>query len=50
MRDQQQVDETRAEAFELIRSLVEEIRLLPVDGELRIELRGDLARTFYYST
>ena len=36
-------EETRAEAFELIRSLVDEITLVPVDGELRIELKGDLA-------
>jgi len=27
----------------LIRSLVEEIRLVPEGGELKIELRGDLA-------
>ena len=34
---------TRNEAFELIRSLIEEIRLIPEDGRLRIELRGKLA-------
>jgi hypothetical protein len=34
---------TRDEAFELIRSLIEEIRLVPEDGRLRIELRGELA-------
>ncbi len=34
---------TRAEAFELIRSLIDEIRLVPDDGELRIELKGELA-------
>ena len=34
---------TRDEAFELIRSLIEEIRLIPEDGQLRIELRGELA-------
>ena len=34
---------TRNEAFELIRSLIEEIRLIPEDGRLRIELRGELA-------
>ena len=32
----------RDEAFELIRSLIEEIRLVPDDGPLRIELRGEL--------
>ncbi len=31
------------EAFELIRGLVDVIRLVPEDGELRIELRGALA-------
>ncbi len=34
---------TRSEAFDIIRSLVEEIRLVPVAGSLRIELAGDLA-------
>jgi site-specific DNA recombinase len=34
---------TRDEAFELIRSLIDEIRLVPEDGELRVELRGELA-------
>ncbi len=34
---------TRAEAFDLIRSLVDEIVLVPIDGELKIELKGDLA-------
>ena len=36
-------DDTRAEAFELIRSLVEEVRLVPEDGKLAVELRGNLA-------
>ncbi len=31
------------EAFEMIRSLVEEVRLVPLDGQLRIELTGHLA-------
>ena len=35
--------ETRDEAFELIRSLIEEIRLVPDAGKLQIELRGELA-------
>jgi site-specific DNA recombinase len=34
---------TRDEAFELIRSLIDEIRLVPDKGELRIELKGELA-------
>jgi site-specific DNA recombinase len=34
---------TRDEAFELIRSLIDEIRLVPEDGQLRVELRGALA-------
>ena len=34
---------TKAEAFEIIRSLVDEIVLTPENGKLRIDLRGDLA-------
>ena len=34
---------TRDEAFELIRSLIDEICLVPEDGQLRVELRGELA-------
>jgi hypothetical protein len=34
---------THGEAFDLIRSLIEEIRLVPEDGALRVELRGELA-------
>ncbi len=30
------------QAFERLRSLIEEVRLTPVDGELAVELRGDL--------
>jgi hypothetical protein len=33
----------RAETFTLIRSLIDEIRLVPEDGRLRIELHGELA-------
>ena len=36
-------DATREEAFELLRSLIEEIRLVPKDGQLQVELRGELA-------
>ncbi len=38
-----QCDETRVEAAEIIRSLVDEIVLTPEDGELRIDLKGELA-------
>ena len=34
---------TRDEALELIRSLINKIRLIPEDGHLRIELHGELA-------
>ena len=33
----------RAEASAMLRDLIEEIRLVPVDGELRIHLKGSLA-------
>jgi hypothetical protein len=36
-------EETRTEAAELIRSLVEAIVLVPEDGALKVELKGDLA-------
>jgi site-specific DNA recombinase len=36
-------DGTRDEAFELIRSLIDEIRMVPEDGQLRVELHGELA-------
>lgn len=36
-------EESQTEAFDLIRSLVDEIVLVPVDGELKVELKGDLA-------
>jgi site-specific DNA recombinase len=35
--------ETRAEAAEALRQLIDEIRLVPEDGSLQIELKGDLA-------
>ncbi len=38
-----QCDDTRVEAAEIIRSLVDEIVLTPEDGELRIDLKGELA-------
>ena len=36
-------EDTRIEAAQILRSLVDEIRLHPVDGKLQIELIGDLA-------
>ena len=35
--------DSRDEAFEIIRSLIDEIRLVPESGALKIELRGELA-------
>jgi hypothetical protein len=35
-------EDDNAEAREMVRGLVETIRLLPQDGSLRIELRGEL--------
>jgi predicted Ser/Thr protein kinase len=34
---------TRTEAFEALRGLIDAIVLTPVQGELRIELKGNLA-------
>ena len=36
-------EDTRTEAAEAIRALIDEIRLVPEDGEFKIELFGDLA-------
>ena len=36
-------ESTRAEAFELIRSLIDTITVTPVAGDLRVDLRGELA-------
>ncbi len=38
-----QQEDTRAQATDIIRSLVSEIVLTPTDGVLQVELRGDLA-------
>jgi hypothetical protein len=43
LHDALQDQSTRDEAFTLIRSLIDEIQLMPENGELRIELRGALA-------
>ena len=37
-------EDSRSEAAQMLRSLIEEVRLHPIDVELRIELAGDLAR------
>jgi hypothetical protein len=34
---------TKDEAFTIIRTLIDEVRLIPEDGQLRVELRGALA-------
>ena len=34
---------TKDEAFSIIRSLIDEVRLVPEDGQLRVEIRGALA-------
>jgi site-specific DNA recombinase len=36
-------EDVRDEAFDIIRSLIEEVRLVPEGGELKVELRGALA-------
>ena len=36
-------EETRTEATEILRGLIDEISLTPENGELRIDLRGELA-------
>ncbi|MBU3889762.1 recombinase family protein [Methylosinus sp. KRF6] len=38
-----QSDETKAEAAEIVRALVDQVTLVPEDGRLAIVLRGDLA-------
>jgi hypothetical protein len=38
-----QHDRAHDQAFELIRSLIEEIRLVPDGGALKVELRAELA-------
>ena len=38
-----QQEDTKAEAGEIIRNLVDEIVLVPENGDLRIDLKGELA-------
>lgn len=41
---------TRAEAAEILRSLIREIRLVPIDGKLHIYLAGELANLLNLAT
>ena len=41
---------TKDEAFGIIRSLIDEVRLVPENGELRVEIRGALAGILALST
>ena len=43
-------EDSRSEAAQMLRSLIEEVRLHPIDGELRIELVGDLARLIGFAS
>ena len=43
LREALNAEDTRTEAAEMIRGLIEEIRLVPEEGRLRIELSGELA-------
>ena len=40
---------SKAEAFEVLRSLIDRVTLVPEDGQLAIELRGDLAAMLAFS-
>ena len=41
--------DSRSEAAPILRSLIEEVRLHPIDGELQIELFGDFARLIAFA-
>jgi site-specific DNA recombinase len=43
LREALNAEDTRTEAAEMIRGLIEQIRLVPEEGRLRIELSGELA-------
>ena len=43
MREALHDEGSRAEASSILQGFIEEIRLVPVDGELRIHLKGSLA-------
>jgi hypothetical protein len=40
---------SRAEAYSILQGLIEEIRLVPVDGELRIHLKRSLAEMLAFA-
>ena len=42
-------ENTRLEAVQILRTLIDEIRLHPIDGALQIELKGDLATLLGYA-
>ena len=42
--------DNRSEAAQMLRSLIEEVRQHPINGELRIELLGDLARLIGFAS
>ena len=44
-----QDESSKAEAFEVLRSLIDRVTLVPEDGQLAIELRGDLAAMLAFS-
>jgi site-specific DNA recombinase len=44
-----QDEAAKAEAFELLRSLIDRVTLVPEDGQLAIVLRGDLAAILAFS-
>ena len=43
LREALNAEDTRTEAAEMIRGLIEDVRLVPEEGRLRIELSGELA-------
>ncbi len=43
LREALETEDTKAEVIEIIRSLIDEIALVPENGELRIDLKGELA-------
>jgi site-specific DNA recombinase len=50
LREELDRDELRAQASEIVRSLIEEIRLVPVDGRLEIEIVGRLPEVLAFAS
>ena len=50
LRDALNVNDTPAEAVQILRTLVDEIRLHPIDGALQIELVEDLAKPLGFAS